>query len=113
MSEIKIRELKTRQLSPADIQDALTLETFEAEPEVEVYYHRDPENDEPIANPDGSVSYIARCVNINGVQWQIPAEVKTKIPKSVYEVLQRSEDIKNRYRPQPINITRINLKEYQ
>jgi len=96
MKETIIQEQRIRQIQPADGQDFETIEALSKEPTVTVRYERDEEKDEPIVNADGSVSYIARCVNINGVQWQIPAERAVEVPQSVYEILKRSEEIRER-----------------
>lgn len=96
MTETKIREQRLRQIQEADGQDLETADKLYKEPTVEVYFDRDEEHDEPIVNADGSISYIARCVNINGVQWQIPAEERVSVPQSVYEILKRSEDARRK-----------------
>lgn len=109
MSEVKILHQTARQLNTeVDSQDVETLEMLQNEVKVPYYLHRDEENDEPIINPDKTVSYV-RTVNINGVQWQIPVEVHCQIPKTIYEIIQRAEYLKNAYKPKPKNFTRVNL----
>lgn len=109
MSEIKILHQKARQLqTELDFQDMETLGMLESEMKVPLYLHRDEENDEPVINPDKSVSYI-RTVNINGIQWQIPVEVKCEVPKTIYEMIQRTEYLKNLYKPKPHNFVKVDL----
>lgn len=96
-----------RQLIVPDAQDQETLYNFLGEPHVEVYYDRDDDEDFVIQNPDGSMSRIARCVNINGVQFLIPAEEKTRIPKSVYEHLMQCQDEARRIRVEPNKFVKI------
>lgn len=109
MKETKILHQRARELqTDVDQQDAETLEMLHNELKVQVYLHRDEENDEPVLNPDKSVSYV-RTVNLNGIQWQIPVEVSCEIPKSIYEIIQRAEYMKSVYKPKPVNLTRINL----
>lgn len=109
MKEVKILHQNARQLqTDLDLQDMNTLAMLENETKVPFYLHRDEENDEPITNPDKSVSYI-RTVNINGIQWQIPVEVHCQIPKTIYEMIQRAEYLKSVYKPKPNNFVRVNL----
>jgi hypothetical protein len=109
MNETKIRDLNIRELQEADQQDMDTLSALNAQPKVTVYFERDQERDEPIVNPDGSVGYIARCVNINGVQFQIPAEVPTEVPQQVYEMLEESEEMRRRLAAFRPKIQRVDL----
>lgn len=109
MTETKLRTQRQRQIAWADAQDNETLLDLMTQPTVRMYFHRDPERDEVIVNPDGSVSYIARVVNINGVAWDIPAEEHVDVPMAVHDILVQSEDIKRRYAPKPINIVNVGM----
>lgn len=109
MNETKIRDLNIRELQQADLQDMETLDALNAQPRVTVYFDRDPERDEPIVHPDGTVGYIARCVNINGVQFQIPAEVPTEVPEQVYNMLEESEEMRRRLASIKPKIQRVDL----
>lgn len=107
--EKKILEVKTRHLQEEiDDQDLQTLAEFDAQPKVRFRIDRNEEEDEPVVAPDGTVSFV-RTVNVNGVQFQIPVETFVEMPEGVYNILKQSEDIKNRYRPKPVNITPVDL----
>ncbi len=109
--ETKILHIKTRNIGiekEIDDQDFQTLESFKGEPTVRFRIERNEEEDEPIVNPDGSVSF-ARTVNVNGIQFIIPIEQPTELPESVYQILKESEHLKNLYRPKPVNIHRVDL----
>ncbi len=88
--------------------DLETLSAFEAQRKVSFRLDRNEEEDEPIVNPDGTVSFV-RTVNVNGVQWRIPVDQSTNLPEGIYNTLKQSEDIKNQYRPKPVNIVRIDI----
>lgn len=109
MKEVKILEQRARKLqTEVDQQDADTLEMLQNEMKVEIYLHRDEESDEPIINADKSVSYV-RTINLNGIQWQIPVQVKTEIPKTIYEIIHKAECLKQALKPKPMNFTRVDL----
>jgi len=108
VKEVKILEQRARQMQEVDLQDMQTLAELEEQTKVPYYLERDEERDEPIVNPDGTISYV-RCVNVNGVQWQIPVEKRCEIPKTIYELIEESEYIKRRYRPKEKNFIRVDL----
>jgi hypothetical protein len=108
MQEVKVLELKERQLQKPDVQDLQTLADFAAQPKVKFRIDRNEEEDEPIVHPNGSVGWV-RTVNVNGIQFQIPVEQVTDLPAGVYEILKQSEDLKNRYRPKPVNLVKVDL----
>lgn len=105
MIEIKKREISIHALDGQDIMTALE---FNEMPTVRFRIDRNEEEDEPVVNPDGSVSYC-RTVNVNGTQWRIPTDAVSELPEPIYNILKESEDIKNRYRPKPVNFTKIDM----
>lgn len=74
-------------LLEADEATIQTLADFEAEPQVDIYLDLNRETGYTVINSDGSTGWIAECVNINGVQFPIPANQRVKVPRSVYEFL--------------------------
>jgi hypothetical protein len=90
-AEKKVELPSYRKICLADDNDRKTLEQFEREPKLEVYYEANDGRDYFVCNADGSITRIAVCANINGTQWLIPAQQKIKIPKSVYLFLMECE----------------------
>lgn len=74
-------------LLSSDDDTIMHLDAMMKEPQVEIELDLNPDTGYTIANPDGSISWIAECVTVNGIQFQIPANQRVKLPKSVYEFL--------------------------
>jgi hypothetical protein len=85
-----------RKICIADDNDRKTLEQFEKESKVEIYLEPDNGRDYFVSNADGSITRVAVCANINGTQWLVPAQQKTKIPKSVYAFLMQCDETAKR-----------------
>lgn len=85
-----------RKICVADDNDRKTLEKFEKEARMDIYLEPDNGRDYFVSNVDGSITRVAVCANINGTQWIIPAQQRTKIPKSVYEFLIQCEETARR-----------------
>lgn len=89
MKEVKT-ELPQTFLLAADAQTMEALDVHQNEKMVEVFFPSDRNRDYVVTNHDGTITRVAYTVNINGVQWIIPADQKTKIPQGVYEFLAES-----------------------
>ena len=103
-----MREVKTilPTVKPTLVTHARMLETeiaLSAEPHVTIYLEKNTDTDYVVVNPDGTVTRVGAIVGINGRQYIIPSQVKTRIPKTVYEVMLQSEEYAQRAKiiPEP------------
>lgn len=101
-------KLNKKVMFQLDDQDIETYTQLMNEPTKYVYFDKDDDKDffitEQIGtNEDGSpktqLTRIARCVNINGIQFRIPCQVKYPVPASVYERLMQSAEDARRLKP--------------
>jgi len=98
MREQKVVLAPHRMLWTLDDQEIETFEKINNEKKVSIYLEADDLKDEIVPGADGKVTRC-RTVNINGVQWLIPVQVKTKIPMTVKRELDRANTVKRRVQP--------------
>ena len=120
MNEVKADLPAHRFLLDLDQQDYETFEKLMSEPKVTVYFPKDDNEDFFVTNPDGTITRVARCININGIQFFIPCQVKYEVPLSVYErILESQNDANGRVAilpcglPPAIGGENINLTAYR
>lgn len=94
---VRIELPATRRLIPADEQTMKTLEAANATKTCVVYLEPNPETDQVIHNADGTITLVSQTVNINGMQWIVPAGVETRLPVFVVRHLEQCA-VENRER---------------
>lgn len=72
-----------------------TLDSFKLEQWYEIFIPSNKETDMRVTLADGSITRVAACPSINGVQWIIPANTKVKVPKTIYELMIASPEQRN------------------
>lgn len=67
-----------------------TMSALAGEKMVPIYLESDPNTDRIVVLADGNVTRIAATPCLNGIKWPIPANQKTMVPVSIYELVKNS-----------------------
>jgi len=112
LSQRRVELPPSQNILAADETMLMTLDKFQNEDMVEIYYEPNDETDYAVHNPDGSISRVCESPQINGVMYLL-VPGKQKVPRSVYDfLLQRDADAEDkRIRPGSVNLGKLFREE--